>query len=221
LKLALDTTQTSGSLALWKAGSVVYSAWFNISITHSETLMPQIDHALAFCGCKPSDLKTLLLAIGPGSFTGLRIGLATAKGIAFGLKIPLLAFNSLQMLAWYRYNCGRKILAVIDAKMKEVYAALYDENLGELNPPQVCSPEQISGWDLENAFLLGSGAPLVEPLLRERGIGFTPVPHQVFTASALFGLAELFPQTETYDFEQLAKLEPLYLRDSTAQVGRR
>jgi tRNA threonylcarbamoyladenosine biosynthesis protein TsaB len=218
LKLALDTSQTSGSVALWSSGRVIYSAYFDISITHSETLMPQVDHALKFCGFTPSDIEELLLTIGPGSFTGLRIGLATAKGIAYGQKIPVQTFGTLQLCALQRHQCGRNILAVLDAKMKEVYAALYDEDLRELQPPQVCAPERILDWDLHDPYLLGSGIHLLKPLLNDHQTGTVPVRGQAPNAAGLFTLAELFPQAETYDFNQLAELEPQYLRESTAQV---
>ncbi|MCB5246725.1 MAG: tRNA (adenosine(37)-N6)-threonylcarbamoyltransferase complex dimerization subunit type 1 TsaB [Candidatus Cloacimonetes bacterium] len=220
MKLALDTSQSSGSIALWDSGRVVYSASFDISVTHSETLMPQVDAALKFCGFQPADISAVYLANGPGSFTGLRIGLATAKGIAYGLKIPLLTFSTLRLAALPRYHCGRKILAVIDAKMHEVYAALYDEDLQELAAPAVCYPEELLNWEPGGAYLLGSGARLLEPVLTERSIPFVAVPETALNAAGVFTLASLFPREESYSFQQLASLEPIYLRESTAQVRR-
>ncbi|HOY83970.1 MAG TPA: tRNA (adenosine(37)-N6)-threonylcarbamoyltransferase complex dimerization subunit type 1 TsaB [Candidatus Syntrophosphaera sp.] len=220
MKLALDTSQNSGSIALCESGRVVYSACFDISITHSETLMPQVDAALKFCGFQPADIRAVYLANGPGSFTGLRIGLATAKGIAYGLKIPLRAFSTLQLAALRRYRCGRGILAVVDAKMREVYAALYDEDLNELAGPAVLTPEELLDWDLRGAYLTGSGSQLLKPALEERGVPFVSVPQAPLDASGLFTLAALSPQEESYDFQQLASLEPLYLRESTAQLRR-
>ncbi len=218
MKLALDTSQSSGSIALWDSERVIYSACFDISITHSETLMPQVDAALKFCGFQPADIGAVYLANGPGSFTGLRIGLATAKGIAYGLKIPLLTFSTLQLAALQRHRCGRQILAVVDAKMREVYAALYDEDLNELAAPAVCAPEQLLDWDIADAYLLGSGAKLLKPLLEEREIPFVEVPETPLDAAGLFILGQLFPREEVYNFGQLASLAPQYLRESTAQV---
>ncbi len=221
MKLALDASQGSGSIALWDSDRVVYSACFDIRVTHSETLMPQVDAAVKFCGFQPADISGVYLANGPGSFTGLRIGLATAKGIAYGLQIPLRCFSTLQLAALERYRCGRNILAVLDARMREVYAALYDENLRELRPPAVCEPERLLDWNLDDCHLLGSGSGLLRPLLQERGLSFVPVPPSPLNAAGLFTLARLFPTDETYDFERLASLEPLYLRESTAQVRQR
>ncbi|NLW19108.1 MAG: tRNA (adenosine(37)-N6)-threonylcarbamoyltransferase complex dimerization subunit type 1 TsaB [Candidatus Cloacimonetes bacterium] len=218
MKLALDTSQTAGSIALWENGQTLYSACFNISVTHSETLMPQLDAALDFCNRQPADLEAVYLGNGPGSFTGLRIGLATAKGIAYGLKIPLRVFSSLQLSALQRHQCGKNILAVADAKMRELYAALYDENLNELVPPGVWEPEALLDWKLDNPYFVGSGAKLAQSLFEEKGIPCTPVLAQPLDASGLFHLAQLFPEDEAYNFEELAALEPFYLRESTAQV---
>ena len=218
MKLALDTSQTAGSIALWENGRPLYSACFDISITHSETLMPKLDAALDFCSRQPSDIEAIYLGNGPGSFTGLRIGLATAKGIFVGLKIPLRVFSSLQLCALNRYRCGRNILAAADAKMREVYAALYDENLNELVPPGVFEPSALLDWNLGAPYLVGSGAKLVQALFKENNTPFVPVPDSPLNAAGLFQLAEIFPENEEYDFEKLAVLEPFYLRESTAQV---
>jgi tRNA threonylcarbamoyladenosine biosynthesis protein TsaB len=218
LKLALDSSQSFGSIALAEQGKLIYSSFFSISITHSETLMPQVDYALKFCGCKPSDLEAVYFSQGPGSFTGLRIGLATAKGIAYGLKIPLRGFSSLQLCALQRRNCGRRILCLLDAKMKELYAALYDEQLNELRAPCVCKAEDILDWEIDGAYLLGSGAPLLKPHLADSALNLLEVDELPPLAAGLFTLAELFGAPEAYDFNALAELEPDYLRESTAQI---
>ena len=104
--------------------------------------------------------------------------------------------------------------------MREVYAALYDEELNVLEGPAVLAPEELLNWDLSWAYLTGSGSKLLKPSLEERGIPFVPVPEAPLDASGLFTLAAIFPREENYDFQQLASLEPFYLRESTAQVRR-
>lgn len=216
LTLALDASQPSGSLALFTDGSLSYCALFDIKITHSETLMPQLDQALKFCGFRPQDISQILLANGPGSFTGLRIGLATAKGIAYALKCPLQVFSSLQLAALPRYGCGKKIVSVIDARMQEVYAAIWDSELNPLEEPCVCLPSRIPDWDVGQAWVLGSGAALVPKaahlsIVDTAALGYVP-------AVGLGALAKLFPDDAGYDFDYLAALEPFYLRDSSAQI---
>lgn len=218
LKLALDTTLSSGSIALFEQERVLYSAYFDIRITHSETLMPAIDHALRFCGRGKEALKEVYVCSGPGSFTGLRIGLATAKGIAFGLGIPVYAWNSLELAALGASGLDKCILAVIDAKMKEVYYALYDSQLHELIPPRVDKPEALARLDMDKFILCGSGTALVKPILEAAGKKFwqlDPLFH-IPNAAGLFALEKLLP--EKHIAQDLTALEPLYIRDSTAQI---
>ncbi len=217
--LALDSSQSSGSIALAEAGRLVYSAYFDIKITHSETLMPQLDAALKFCGATPQDLSGIILCNGPGSFTGLRIGLATAKGIAYGLGIPVTTFNSLQLTALNCLHAERKILAVIDAKMQEVYAALYDPDLGEICPPQVLMPGQITHWPVADCIITGSATNAVAALLQADGIPHRVVCpyHRTVRAEGLLQLADLL-EGKYFKGDSLADLEPEYLRESTAQI---
>jgi len=218
LKLALDSTQNSGSIALATGEMLLYSAFFDIRITHSETLMPAIDHAFQFCGVNKKDLEAIYVCRGPGSFTGLRIGLATAKGIAFGLSIPLYAYSSLELTALSASRLGKPILVAIDAKMKEVYYAAYSSDLQELIPPQAAKPECLHQLDLDDFILCGSGAGLLQAGLLESGHSFFTLNPalQLHAAAGLFSLAELLP--EKHVPQDLAELEPLYIRESTAQV---
>lgn len=216
LMLALDTSGITGSIALREEGKLLYASSFGVRVTHSETLLPEVENALRFCEREVSDISAVCLCNGPGSFTGLRIGLATAKGIAYGLKIPLYAYNALEVAAMYRWNCGRNILCILDAKMQEVYAALYDELLRVIVPPTVCNPTSIGEWQCGEAFLLGNAAHLVN-------IGnCTIVPESAReasnTAASLFALHDLKQDAAPYDFQAIAELEPFYLRESTAQI---
>lgn len=219
LKLALDTTQSSGSIALATGERLVYSAFFDIKITHSETLMPAIDHALKFCGVSRRDLGSIYVCSGPGSFTGLRIGLATAKGIAFGLNIPLFAYSSLELGALPAAGLGKNILVAIDAKMKEIYCAVYDSDLQEILSPRVMKPEAIPLLlQMQDFILCGSAADLVAPHLLLTGSRFHTLSKSANMpgAAGLFTLAEVLP--DKHRAQDLANLEPLYLRDSTAQI---
>ncbi len=221
MKLALDTSQSSGSIALSEAGKLLYSAYFDIRVTHSETLMPAIDSALKVCGKNPGDITQLFVCIGPGSFTGLRIGLATVKGIAYGLGVPVKAYNSLQLSALPCTISGKKILSVIDARMKEVYAALYHPDLSIIQAPKVLAPIDILQWDLRDAIITGSGTGIIRKVLEAEAIvaEYAPDYFCIPRAEGLFSLAALLP-SPGYEGDTLSDLEPLYLRESTAQVKR-
>ncbi|MDD2229978.1 MAG: tRNA (adenosine(37)-N6)-threonylcarbamoyltransferase complex dimerization subunit type 1 TsaB [Candidatus Cloacimonetes bacterium] len=218
MNLAIDSSQSSGSIALQSEGRVIYSANFDIKITHSETLMPAIDYALSFCGASQKDLKAVYLCNGPGSFTGLRIGLATAKGIAFGLQLPLYAYSSLQLCALSATGLAKNILCCIDAKMKEVYFALYSPTLEDIIPPQILNPENLATQDLGEFILCGSAATIMQPLLMAHNKPFYMLNNLLNApnAAGLFALGLLLPHL--YAPQNLAELEPLYLRESTAQV---
>ncbi len=221
--LAIDTSQSSGSIAIADKDILKYSAYFDISITHSETLMPQIDYALQFCKYTPADLESIALCIGPGSFTGLRIGLATAKGISFGMGIPLICYNSLEMVAAGVYGCGRPIVSVIDAKMKEIYWGSFDQDLSVLSAPAINTLQEVAIAIPEGAMIIGSAAPQLSELLDRIGtkhrlaLEYQSLP----SAVNLLSLMRLHPQAADYDFEAVAELEPLYLRESTAQIKKK
>jgi tRNA threonylcarbamoyladenosine biosynthesis protein TsaB len=218
--LAIDSSSTSGSIALEQDGRLLYQCYFNIDITHSETLMPQIDAALKFCKLSPSDLSGIVTTIGPGSFTGLRIGLATAKGIAYSRKIPLLYYSSLLLVASNCYGSEYPVLVCQDAKMQELYSALYSQLLQPIIDDRVIKAEELVSLLEGPVILAGNVKERIEPLLKAKGLEFHhALEHQNLPmAAGLFALKKYKPQPEVYDFQAIANLEPQYLRESTAQV---
>ena len=221
LKLALDTTQNFGSIALADEKRIIYSAYFDIKITHSETLMPAIDYAFQFCNVERRELKEIYVCIGPGSFTGLRIGLATAKGIAFALGLSLYAFSSLELSALPASRLGKNILSAIDAKMKEVYFAYYDQAIKEIIPPAIMKPEDLCQLHLNDFILCGSATEMLSPLLQKAGYNFhnlNPI-MKIPSAAGLFFLPEMLP--EKYVPQDIEDLEPMYLREAQAQVKKK
>ncbi|HPF08199.1 MAG: tRNA (adenosine(37)-N6)-threonylcarbamoyltransferase complex dimerization subunit type 1 TsaB [Candidatus Cloacimonetes bacterium] len=217
MKVAIDSSQSSGSVAIHDGLHLLYSSYFDIRITHSETLMPELDRALQMCGAKPADITEVYVCSGPGSFTGLRIGIATAKGIAYGLNVPVISYNSLEMAALSCYSRSSRILSVIDAKMQEVYAALYDVDFQELIAPCVLKPEELLSWPLQGSLVCGSAAAILEPFADEYQLQITCQAHRIPKAELLFYLSE-YRDPKIYADDDLAQLEPTYLRESTAQI---
>lgn len=218
--LAIDSSGTSGSIALEKDGALIYQCYFNIDITHSETLMPQIDTALKLCKLTPEDLGGLVTTIGPGSFTGLRIGLATAKGIAYARKIPLLTYSTLQLIASNCYGSVHPILVCLDAKMQEYYTALYTPTLNPIIADRHIKPELLLSEVNIPVMIAGNVNHQFRPILEAKGLQVLgALEHQNLPiAAGLFSLMKLKPQPEVYDFAAIADLEPQYLRESTAQI---
>ena len=220
--LALDTTSSWGSVAISHNERIVYLGYLDIRVTHSERLMQQIDYGLQQSEMQITDIDLIALSNGPGSFTGVRIGLATAKGICFARKIPLYPVNTLKLLAFNAYGCQINILPFIDARMNEVYTALYDQELNELITPRSSLPQEILLSIKEKTLILGDGVykycDLISSLNQDLIIGLA---HQNYPiASALISMVALENKRFEYDFDTITELEPYYLRKSQAELKR-
>jgi tRNA threonylcarbamoyladenosine biosynthesis protein TsaB len=211
--LALDTATTSSAVALFRDGRVV--------TTHSESLLAMIDESFREAGLVPRDLDGVVCGAGPGSFTGLRIGLATAKGLCFALGKPLAMVSTLAALA-ARAPDGR-VLAAIDALKGEVYAGLFDVAGGHpvrAGDEAVIPPErlltQLAEWTpaVVVGSVVGSGAlkypELVVP--GARLLDSDPGPHPADLAR--LGAARLAAGLA----DDLATATPAYLRPSEAEL---
>lgn len=221
--LAIDTSNISGSVAIMKNKELIFSSFFNIKITHSETLMPEIDRALELCNLNPEDIDAIALAIGPGSFTGLRIGLATAKGFSFARKIPVVPVSSLKIVALNYYNCGKDILVVQDARMKEVYVALYSSQMEEIISPRCLAPEEVLELVTRPAVAIGTGlTKYKEILLANDLIEINSLREKNYSkAESIFSIIQLESINPSFDFTAISELEPYYIRKSQAEVSRK
>lgn len=158
--LAIETATRMAGVAAWADGRVLAERRQTVT-THSEQLMVMVDEALREAGWAARDLDALVCGAGPGSFTGLRIGLATAKGLSFALGRPLALVSSLETLA-ARVPDGR-VGAVLDAYKGEVYAGLYDVTAGvprALVEEQAWPPARLAEELAKHApiVLVGDGA---------------------------------------------------------------
>ena len=118
LVLAIDTTTSVCSVALAKDGSLLAEIATNLPRTHSQRLLPMVENLMAETGLKPEDLELLAVTRGPGSFTGLRIGIATIKGMGLALDLPVVGVSTLQVLA---HNFGEGLVCpVLNARLDQV-----------------------------------------------------------------------------------------------------
>ena len=181
--------------------------------------MPQIAFGLEQSRIELKNLDLVTIANGPGSFTGIRIGLATAKGICMAHKIPLLPVNTLKLLAYNLFGNSRQILPFIDARMDEVYAALYSSHLEQLIPPQNVNPADFLKKISEPVIIVGDGLESYREIIESSRIDFVPaLPHQnIPLASTLISIA-LRNSIPDYNFDQISELEPFYLRKSQAEI---
>lgn len=218
--LAVDSSTTSGSVAILKDDKLTFMSFLDIRITHSERLLPQIDFGLKQSKLQVSDLDLLVLANGPGSFTGLRIGLATLKGLSMAHKIPILPVNTLFMLAQNVAGTSKAIMPILDAKMNEVYAALYTSELQEIIAPVNAKPEEFLKKIEQPVIAVGNGLERYSDILQKLEVDYqiAPLNQNFHNAVSLLQIAIKQPELPKYDMEKIAVLEPYYLRRSQAEI---
>lgn len=182
--LAIETSTLAGGAALLDGDQLVGEYIVNARTTHSERLLSAIDRLLQDAGWTLGVLEGLAVAVGPGSFTGLRIGVSTVKGLAFSLKIPVAAVSTLEALAWVLPFARDPVCPVLDARKGEVYAALFhwdgerlvrdwedqamapDELCRRLSEPVTFVGDGIAGYGSLFKELLGPLATLAPPARR-------------------------------------------------------
>ena len=166
LILSFETSAKAASVALLENGKLLGESYQNTGLTHSQTLMVMAQQLLEDCGKTVSDLQAVAVAEGPGSFTGVRIGVAAAKGLAWGAELPCYGVSTLEAMAlslgaWQGYVCP-----VMDARRSQVYNALFSVNCGKLErlgEDRAIALEELSRELAELAgpiFLVGDGSSL-------------------------------------------------------------
>jgi len=211
LILALDTSTLHAAAALWRDGRVLAER-HRLVTTHSEALLAMLDELFVEASVAPADVDAVACGAGPGSFTGLRIGLATAKGLCFALGKPLVMVSSLAALA-ARAPDGR-VCATLDALKGEVYAGFFDVRGGVPAPDgeeRVLPPTKLLPALDDVSAIVGSGAQkyriLAARLLDEEA---GPRPSDVARLAAL--------RAARGDYDDLASAAPAYIRPSEAEL---
>ena len=224
--LAIDASTPVAGVAFYESTGLLYEVYMNAGKNHSETLMPCIDQGLKNCNRKLSDLKAIAVSIGPGSFTGLRIGLAAAKGLGIVLNVPLITVSTLEMLA---HNVSgltnAPVVPMLNARKQEIYTCMYDCSgtyPRALQAEQAVAPER---WmeilrQQEQLWLLGDGVKVYDELWESQlGKRVVSVPEQIFwpRAGRLAHLAWHKFESGQYLIDY-SGLKPVYLRLSEAEV---
>ena len=149
--LAIDSTAVSGSVAICQDEKLLCEFTLNIGNTHSETLLPMVENAMKMCNITASDIDLFACDEGPGSFTGVRIGVATVKGLAFNSKKPCIGVSTLEALAYNLSGFEGVACPVMNARRGQVYNALFELNNGEVK--RLCDDRAIPIDELENELL--------------------------------------------------------------------
>lgn len=219
LSLGLDTSTSLGSVALADDGGLLAESLLPVRAVHSETVVPEIDRLLRGCGRSPRAIERVVVGAGPGSFTGVRIAAAVAKGLRASTGARLLAYSSLEAIA-AGLGASGPVCAVIDARRGQVYAAGYDltDGVRERFPPGARDLEELLAALEPTEWIVAGTLP---PELRERagrrGFRVAPPHAGVPRAASLLWLAATDPERGLV--ERPETWEPGYVRASSAERG--
>ena len=189
--LAIESSATACSAALWEDGAILAQNGQNSGLTHSRTLLPMVDSMLVNSGHTLPEVDVVAVAAGPGSFTGLRIGVAAAKGLAWVEDKDCAPCSTLESMAWpLAHMEGAVIVCAMDARRKQVYNALFLAKNGQLE--RLCPDRAISlvqlGEELQRytnrKIVVGDGAKLCYNTLTEEGIPMALAPEHLRMQSA-------------------------------------
>ncbi len=216
--LHLETATTNCSVSIAKDGEIIVLKENNAaSYSHSEQLHVFIKEALKEASLSFSDLDAVAISKGPGSYTGLRIGVSAAKGICFSLDIPLISIPTLQSMAnQVDLKPGELVIPVLDARRMEVYSCVYDNNYQEIRETraEVINEESFVEYLGENkVYVMGSGAEKCRGVLQHPNFIF----NESVVPSAKDMVSMAFEKYESKQFEDVAYFEPYYLKDFVLQ----
>jgi tRNA threonylcarbamoyladenosine biosynthesis protein TsaB len=216
--LAVETSTLAGGVALLDGDRIVAEYVLDVRITHSERLLAVVDRVLADARLAVDDLEALAVAVGPGSFTGLRIGLGTVKGLAFARSLPIAAVPTLDAMAATLPFAALPVVPVIGARRDEVYACRYrwdGEGMRREWEYLAMSPAALAARLDEPVVLVGDAAPAV----RSPHARLSPLARRLPSPACVgeLGLARL----RRGDGVSAADLAPIYLRPSQAEQRRR
>lgn len=226
--LAIDSSTATGSVAVVSGGRTLAALSASVQARHGEVLLPYIEQVLSLCGLQFREVGLIAVGLGPGSFTGVRIGLATAKGLALSGGIPLVGVVSLRALARGLGPAPALAVPLVDAHRGEVYGAVYrlgpDGIDGELLAPFHAPPAEALRT---LADVIGDGAPVicgdgarryadvVRDVLGRRAVVASPA---YDTPRATMIALEAITQHTLHGASDLASIEPMYVRPSDAKL---
>ena len=222
LILAFESSARPASVALLRDGCLLSQYSQCSALTHSRTLLPMAEDMLKNAELTIGDVDLFAVAHGPGSFTGVRIGVSTVKGLAWAANKPCVGVSTLEAMAWHGLAAGGVVCPVMDARRSQVYNALFEIRDGR--PVRLCEDRPIALEELapqlkeldRPAFLVGDGAAITAKYLESVGIPFRTAPENLVWQSAwgvAMAAADKTPGTAD-------SLLPVYLRLSQAERER-
>ena len=216
--LVFDTSANACSVALWANGKVACSCFQVMSRGHSEALVPMIEEVFEkYDGCDidVSDLSAIAVTIGPGTFTGIRIGLATARALALPRRLPVIGLTNFDVVFWQAPKVKGSKLVVLETKREDFYVQFFEENNEAVQGPLALTADEIqTRLPAKSITLVGDGAERLDQQLVESG----RKPSRLFSdvEPVAMEFAEL--ASKRFDSGVYADPEPLYLRAPSVTV---
>lgn len=223
--LGLDTSGPACSCALVKDGALIQEALMNTALTHSETLMPAIERVMDGANVTMKDVDAIAVIAGPGSFTGVRIGVCAGRALSHANNIPVIRVNALEALAAGAPNNSGVVCPILDARRMQVYSAAFRTGKGGA-PERVIPDDARKLTDFiemlpkdELLYFTGDGVPVHEKTIRDllgERAQFAPVHARILRASSACFLADI----KRDEWTDWAHLTPIYLRAPQAERER-
>ena len=214
--LNIETATTNCSVSLAKEGTVIgLKEDNNLSYSHAERLHVYIDEVLKTANVSKNRLSAIAISKGPGSYTGLRIGVSAAKGLCYALKIPLISIPTLEALANQVENPNGVVVAMLDARRLEVYSAIYDSNFQETRTTEaeiITSESYRELLESSAVYFIGNGVAKTKALITHQNAHF--IENKLPSAKQMCALS--FDKFKSNTFEDVAYFEPFYLKDFIA-----
>lgn len=216
LILNIETATKNCSVSISKNGNLIALKEINNgNYSHAEMLHPYIDQVLKEASITIEQLNAIAVSKGPGSYTGLRIGVSAAKGLCFALNIPLISINTLTSLAHKISEKTGYIVPMIDARRMEVYAAIFNTSLQQIRETkaEIIEPHSFSEYlEKNHVYFLGDGAEKCKSILTHTNAHFIDYQHP--SSKEMCTLS--FEKYQHNQFEDVAYFEPFYLKDFVA-----
>ena len=222
--LALESSAKAASCAVLSDGELLASAWQATGLTHSRTLLPMVEDMLNNSELSVQEIDAVAVAAGPGSFTGLRIGIAAVKGLAWAAEKPCIPVSTLEAMAWPLAHLEGNIICAMDARRQQIYNAVFLAEVGELTrlrEDRAVSLEEAAAdvGEMDGPMtIVGDGAGLCFDFLTARGVECRLAPVHLRQQSAVgVAMAAWRRRGENLSAQELT---PVYLRLSQAERER-
>lgn len=224
LVLGIETSTPQASVTIGSEQGIIGSCTISRGAAYGEFLLPAVEFLMRQSGLSYRQLSAVAIGLGPGLYTGMRVGVATAKTLAQALSVPIVGVPSLDLLAFDARYSPKVICPVLDAKRSEVFFAFYRQvpgGVARLSPYQVGPPERLATeFDARGADVLaiGTGALLYRAKLEQaERVEFGTMTHAFPRSAALIDLA--LPRILREDYDRLFDIEPLYMRRTEAEIN--